>query len=518
MSTIVDKYLDRIVQFAENGGVWAYRGQSDAEWLLHSGATRRLIREHGDVILQDPEYQDLFLKYHRDVLLEPARTRGYGIESGRNLTDLELLAKLQHFGAETGLIDFTWSPLVALWFASEDVNHDGKVFMMDTSNPIGIAKVAGDGSGQGFRDALTAPPGSQAILYWEPTGSGDATARILRQRSVFVVGRPFVASNLTVVEEITIDKDDKEAIVAELAILDHSEETLFLDAYGFAQASKRIRIPGLSIGAYRRRADNYYQLGEYEKAIGDYTRVIDGGPANGLTHLLRANVLAAIERHEEAISDYDSADKDGIILNSGYQDVVLYNRGNSKAELGDLQGAIQDYTWAIQAKPGNPEFYYNRGNAYLDLCDFQEAWNNFDAASNLYGYPSPRSINSLHNQGITLLAMGRLSQALDVYRSASLIGNNHEGIHQNLWTLNRIVVLVQGLDYSLRAAPDDETDRIALWFSLPEGYAPVGRELQRLILFGRTGNTGNTGGPGLVGGEGFEGKPPIRILYDSERI
>ena len=111
MGTIIDKYLDRIVHSANRDGVHAYRGQRKARWPLHSGATRRLIRDHGEQILEDPEYADLYLNYHRDFLIEPARTRGYGIEVGRNLTDLELLAKLQHFGAETGLIDFSWSPL-----------------------------------------------------------------------------------------------------------------------------------------------------------------------------------------------------------------------------------------------------------------------------------------------------------------------------------------------------------------------------------------------------------------------
>ena len=154
--------------------------------------------------------------------------------------------------------------------------------------------------------------------------------------------------------------------------------------------------------------------------------------------------------------------------------------------------------------------------AYLDLCDSQEALNDFNVASNLYGSPAARSINSLHNQGIALLATGRLSQALEIYRSASGIGNGHEGIYQNLWTLNRIVVLVQGLDYSLRAVPDGDTERIALRFSLPKGYEPVGRELDRLLLFGRAGNSGNTGGPGLVGGQGFDGKPFMRVYCDTD--
>ena len=82
MGTIIDKYLDRIIDSANRGGVYAFRGQRKAQWPLHSGATRRLEREHGAQILDDPEFNELYVSYHRDVLIEPARTRGYGIEAG----------------------------------------------------------------------------------------------------------------------------------------------------------------------------------------------------------------------------------------------------------------------------------------------------------------------------------------------------------------------------------------------------------------------------------------------------
>ena len=52
MGTIIDKYLDRIVHSTNRDGVYAYRGQRKAQWPLHSGATRRLIREHGELILE----------------------------------------------------------------------------------------------------------------------------------------------------------------------------------------------------------------------------------------------------------------------------------------------------------------------------------------------------------------------------------------------------------------------------------------------------------------------------------
>ena len=411
---------------------------------------------------------------------------------------------------------------MALWFAVENGDSDGKLFVIDVGYPIGIARVAAGGPAPELREIFAAPQGGQPILYWEPTSSGDALARILRQRSVFVIGRPLVTLIAGVVDEITIEKGDKKALITELAAIDFNEETLFQDVYGFAQASKRRRVPEFSPAAYNRLGNRYYQQGEYDKALEAYNRSMAVAPAIGLTFLFRANVLAASGRHEEAIQDYDRADNDATILQRGIQDVVLYNRGNSKAQFGELQGAIQDYTQALRWDPDTPQMHYNRGNAYLDLYQFQEALIDFEAASNIDGPPGPGEVNYLFNKGITLMAMGQLSEARDAYQDASRGGDNDEGIqqnldegiHQNLWTLNRIIALVHGLDYAVHALPDGDSGNMCLRFSLPEGYEPVGRELQRLLLCGRTGSIGNTGPPGLVGGQGFLGKPFIGVRFD----
>ena len=125
MLQMLPKYVKRIQETAPNLDTHIFRGQSDARWPLRSGATQRLnadgIKDGGPDFL--PEYLD----YHRSLLDRARRVMPYG-DKDQSSTPLQLLAKLQHFGAATGLLDFTHSPLVALWFACDEPSHDGKVF------------------------------------------------------------------------------------------------------------------------------------------------------------------------------------------------------------------------------------------------------------------------------------------------------------------------------------------------------------------------------------------------------
>jgi hypothetical protein len=51
------------------------------------------------------------------------------------LSDLELLLELQHYGAATGLVDFSRDFLIALWFAAHDnKGKNGKVFVLNIND------------------------------------------------------------------------------------------------------------------------------------------------------------------------------------------------------------------------------------------------------------------------------------------------------------------------------------------------------------------------------------------------
>ena len=501
------KYLEQIDDAIQPDGIYAYRGQSQSRWPLYSAATRRLIREFGCRTLKDPDYWKLFLEYHRETLIEPARARGFGSDSGHQLTDLQLLAKLQQFGAATGLLDFTWSPLVALWFAvSADSNSDGRLFIVNTNDTIRVARVSSDEASQRVDAVFSRVSHPPHLSYWEPAANGDAATRILRQRSVFILGRPLLPADMDVVLTIEISQNDKEALRRELQILDVHEESLFSDVYGFAESSRRIpmRLPP---EAYRRRGNYYYQQREYTSAVAAYTKALVQASDVGFAYLLRANAHAASGEHREAVRDYDQAIAEIDQIPAGIQDMAYFNRGNSKAELGRHADAVVDYTEAIKrARDAAPEYFYNRANAFLDLCRFEDAIHDYERAS---------GVDDAVNKAIALVGTGRLAEAQDCYHRAVLQGADPDRLRQSQWTLEQIVSLLEGVEYDVTGGPDPTTGTLCLKFELKKRPSDVTGVPRTLLLTGRSGNAGNTGVPGLSGGGGYAGRPGI-LVYGLE--
>ncbi|WP_165749880.1 FRG domain-containing protein [Cellulophaga sp. Z1A5H] len=88
-----------------------WRGQPDITWKIDSSAYRRIISSTKSI-----DYNGELLYYEKS-LLEQATHKGFRLQNGRELTDMELLARLQHHGAATRLVDFSRNSLIGLWFA-----------------------------------------------------------------------------------------------------------------------------------------------------------------------------------------------------------------------------------------------------------------------------------------------------------------------------------------------------------------------------------------------------------------
>lgn len=96
--------------------VYYWRGQAKIDWMLIPSIVRRIKLEERHQNFNE-EKLDMSVSYWEELLLNNAKKQLYNYdELGRKLNDIELLAKLQHYGAATRLLDFSKNVLISLWF------------------------------------------------------------------------------------------------------------------------------------------------------------------------------------------------------------------------------------------------------------------------------------------------------------------------------------------------------------------------------------------------------------------
>lgn len=515
MTIIDEKYLSKISEFPSGS---AFRGQANSNWRLHSGATRRLIKHYHENITQAPNFPQIYANYHNSVLVKPAQTNGFDIDDGYQISDLQLLAKLQHFEAATGLLDFTWNPLVALWFACKDNdNCDGKVFVINLRDPLRFRQVPSEREKQSVEAIFL--PGSDAgkLLYWEAKIHGEASSRILRQRSVFVIGRPLISEDI--VQYIEIKASDKSSIKKELAdIFDISEWTLFMDIHGFSVVNKaespvhQIEDPHY----YFFLGSQSYQQGDYLQAIDSYNKCINLESQVSELYLLRGNAKAETQNYEGAMQDYDLAlhSENRPLLNlpsnirisfNPILSMIHFNRGNMRAELGDNKGALADYDEALQPEP-QPQYsaaFFNRANIKVILRRFESAIEDYNEAIQL-GSPAH------FNKGNTLVILGRFEEALQCYDIAIERSIESVGFVYSRNAVVEILNMIDGGEYESNFAQDQ--NHFVVHVQVASDNLPE----KTFIFKGNTGNTGNLG-YSLPGGQGFKGQDPFLVKISNQQ-
>ena len=511
MTLIDEKYLSKINEFPSG---CAFRGQANSKWPLHSGATRRLIKHHKE-ITKDRNFPQIYANYHGDVLIKPARTNGFDIDDGYQISDLQLLAKLQHFEAATGLLDFTWNPLVALWFACKDnENSDGKVFVINLRDPLRFQQVLNEPENQGVESIFLPSSNPDKLLYWEAKIHGEAAARILRQRSVFVIGRPLIPED--VVDYIEIKASDKTAIKKELEdIFDIGERTLFMDIHGFSVVNKaespvhQIEDPNY----YLFLGNQFYQQGDYPQAVAGYDKCINLEPQVSEPYFFRGNAKAEMRNCEEAVQDYDLAIhfKNRPVLNmpanvrvvlNPILSMIFFNRGNIKAELNDYEGALADYNEALQLGPKHRDKFFNRANIKVILHEFESAINDYNEAIRL-------GSQAHFNKANTLVILGRFEGALQFYNTALEGSVESIGYVNNRNNTAKILDMIDSREYESHFGQSENRINV---------HVQVASDNLQDITFLFSGNKGNTGnfGYGLQGGQGFDGQDPLFVKVSSQ--
>lgn len=187
----------------QTGTHFVWRGVHNSSWSVES-SLQRALRTNSDYYEATAGSLDVDpLRAPERRILESARAWGVGLFPSGFVSDLQLLAVLQHHGAPTRLIDVTPDPMTALWFACQDElaphragtqGHAGVLFAFNVTDmqtvrsidpPRGNFSVWHDSLASGLEQYLTVSRDSRSALLLKPA---SPDARMSAQQGQFLFG------------------------------------------------------------------------------------------------------------------------------------------------------------------------------------------------------------------------------------------------------------------------------------------------------------------------------------------
>jgi len=230
ISNLAD-YINQIDKITDAEKSYLYRGQENEAWRVTSSAYRRLENQIGTGSNSLSGFlPDLFVGYLKQIVDEVQLKYP---STYTDLSALECMAHLQHNKVATGFIDFTFNPLVALWFACDNREEtNGKVLLLENDSETIEEITTKDSLQQNIDEFFDVDQGQWYL--WAPTLDSLAvdTQRMTMQQSVFLFGSPEVTREM-ITQEIVIRSEHKENLRIALAKMGISEKTLFSDLLGF---------------------------------------------------------------------------------------------------------------------------------------------------------------------------------------------------------------------------------------------------------------------------------------------
>jgi tetratricopeptide (TPR) repeat protein len=182
--------------------------------------------------------------------------------------------------------------------------------------------------------------------------------------------------------------------------------------------------------AYHNRGSLRMDSGDLEGAIADETEAIRASPGYGRAYRTRAMARKARGDAEGARADFAEASRieaalisskappggdAGSAVDPHALDVqALNNEGNARASKGDFDGAIAQYTRALEIDPKMAAVYNNRGNARASKQDQVGAIADYSDALKL----DPAFSEAYANRGLSRALQGDLKGAVDDYSEA----------------------------------------------------------------------------------------------------
>ena len=494
----LDAFLKWAAQFdvKENSAKYLFRGVPNADYEIDASAYRR-VKKGGDGDETSDEEFERFLQLNRDMIND-ARFRGHDRRSDRELADLEILTEFQHYGAATCLIDFTYNPLVALWFACKPESDKSSKKCCSCKQKSKVSPIAGKvvavrpNDSIEFRE-ITLKSLKKKIDYffrdnknnirkrlyqWQPR---HQNSRIIAQQSIFLFG--VLEINPDTDKECIIDGSSKEQIRESLKqIYGIAEDMLFPDFEGFAgQHSQGIPYTLRTVPQYMERGASAYQKQEYKVAIAEYDMAIRRDPdyaeayyQRGLTKFdfatsqyTEREVEAYQDNYRLAIADFNMA----IDRNPDYAE-AYYQRGLANASCREYEAAAEDYDEAIRLGLNTAEAYYQRGLANASCREYEAAAEDYDEAIRL----GLNTAEVYYNRGNVNARLREYEAAAEDYDEAIRLGLNTADVYYNRGIMSALLGVYE-------AALDDYDEAIRLGLNTADAYYNRGSMLFQIGAF-----------------------------------
>lgn len=208
-----------------------FRGQADESWEITSTLFRQLVN---DGMLTDKEVNPKLIDEEIEQIIDACKLRESSYPAIQGISDLELLAEIQHMGGKSPLIDFTLNALTALYFAcSGEPEQDGVVYAMYPFNHENIQKLP-----------ITVKESWEAVssgayhhlFYWQPARINH---RIIKQDSMFVFSSSGKISKLDTEFKVVIKAKDKNSILEKLKKIANLDfDSVYPDFLGYLQGGQ----------------------------------------------------------------------------------------------------------------------------------------------------------------------------------------------------------------------------------------------------------------------------------------
>lgn len=173
-----------------------------------------------------------------------------------------------------------------------------------------------------------------------------------------------------------------------------------------ADYSQVVQLYPQDRNAYICRGEANRYKRDFDQAIADYTQAIDIDPNDGLAYVNRAVAYSQKDDFGHAFVDYARA----IELNPRDERAYL-NRGISYKSSGDIDSAIADFDQAIEISSTfrtHRNAYLQRGGAYAAKGEFDRAIADYDEGIQL----DPKDARAYRMRGLVNLQAGSLQKSL----------------------------------------------------------------------------------------------------------